>query len=94
LTRVEASDILPRLKIVGFLLERVVKDGMPLSQRVYRCEFCGFEADRDLNAALNLKAVAVSSPETLNACMSGRKTSPLMERTAIIQEPNTIGEMS
>ncbi len=69
-----------------------VKDEMPLSQRVYRCEFCGFEADRDLNAALNLKAVAVSSPETLNACMSGRKTSSslMMERTAMNQEPNAI----
>jgi putative transposase len=29
---------------------------MPLSQRVFRCEACGLERDRDLNAALNLKA--------------------------------------
>jgi putative transposase len=29
---------------------------MPLSQRVFHCEACGLEMDRDLNAALNLKA--------------------------------------
>jgi len=28
---------------------------MPLSQRVFRCEACDLEMDRDLNAALNLK---------------------------------------
>jgi putative transposase len=27
---------------------------MPLHQRVFRCQRCGFEIDRDLNAALNL----------------------------------------
>ncbi len=28
---------------------------LPLSQRVFRCEACGLEMDRDLNAALNLR---------------------------------------
>jgi putative transposase len=28
---------------------------MPLFQRVFRCEACGLEIDRDLNAAINLK---------------------------------------
>ncbi|VCU54805.1 hypothetical protein TTHNP4_00213 (plasmid) [Thermus thermophilus] len=28
---------------------------MPLSQRVFRCEACGLEVDRDLNAAVNLQ---------------------------------------
>ncbi|MFZ8812642.1 MAG: zinc ribbon domain-containing protein, partial [Thermus aquaticus] len=28
---------------------------MPLSQRVFRCEACGLEMDRDLNAAINLR---------------------------------------
>jgi transposase, IS605 OrfB family, central region len=48
---------------------------MPLSQRVFRCEACGLEMDRDLNAALNLKAYGLahltgptgSSPGS-NAC--------------------------
>jgi putative transposase len=38
---------------------------MPLKERVYRCT-CGLEIDRDLNASLNLEALAVSS--TVNAC--------------------------
>jgi putative transposase len=28
---------------------------MKLSERVYRCDFCGFEIDRDLNAAINIE---------------------------------------
>lgn len=32
-----------------------VKDSMPLDKRTFVCEFCGFTADRDLNAALNLE---------------------------------------
>jgi putative transposase len=42
---------------------------MPLGERVFQCEACGLEIDRDLNAARNLASlVAGSSPETLNAC--------------------------
>jgi putative transposase len=33
---------------------------MPLSQRVFRCEACGLEIDRDLNASLNLKAYGLA----------------------------------
>jgi transposase len=44
---------------------------MSLSERTYRCESCGFEADRDLNAAANLASVADSWAETLNACERG-----------------------
>ncbi|WP_277877122.1 zinc ribbon domain-containing protein [Sphaerospermopsis sp. FACHB-1094] len=32
---------------------------MSLSQRVFKCDNCGFEIDRDLNAAINLKQEAV-----------------------------------
>jgi putative transposase len=32
-----------------------VGPALPLSQRVFHCEACGLEADRDLNAALNLR---------------------------------------
>jgi len=48
-----------------------VKGEMSLSERRYRCEVCGYEADRDLNAARNLASVAASWAETLNACESG-----------------------
>jgi putative transposase len=48
-----------------------VKDEMPLSERIFKCEVCEFEVDRDLNAALNLEWVAASWAETLNACKRG-----------------------
>jgi len=35
-----------------------VKDTLALSERVYTCSCCGFSIDRDLNAALNLAALA------------------------------------
>lgn len=44
----------------------VVKAKLPLSERVFHCDTCGFEIDRDLNAAINLM-VAGSAPETVNA---------------------------
>ncbi|MBD2146329.1 RNA-guided endonuclease TnpB family protein, partial [Sphaerospermopsis sp. FACHB-1194] len=35
------------------------KSSLSLSQRVFKCDSCGFEIDRDLNAAINLKQEAV-----------------------------------
>lgn len=32
-----------------------IKNDLTLSDRVYKCEHCGFEIDRDLNASLNLE---------------------------------------
>ncbi|MDD6461993.1 MAG: IS607 family element RNA-guided endonuclease TnpB [Bifidobacteriaceae bacterium] len=43
-----------------------VKAKLSLACRTYRCERCGLEIDRDLNAAINIM-VAGSAPETLNA---------------------------
>ncbi len=45
-----------------------VKKDLKLSERVYECDVCGFELDRDLNAAINLMQLAASSAESLNAC--------------------------
>ncbi|MCK5616243.1 transposase [Candidatus Pacearchaeota archaeon] len=42
-----------------------VKSELKLSERIFKCD-CGFEIDRDLNAAINLKNLAVSS--TVLAC--------------------------
>ena len=57
------------------------KDDLTLSDRVFRCDSCDHEMDRDLNAAMNLKIyglmysinpkVAASWSETLNACGEG-----------------------
>ena len=67
-----------------------VKDELPLGQRIFRCEACGAEIDRDLNAARNLASlVAGSSPETQNACGaegSGRENGPA-KPAAVKQEP-------
>ncbi len=68
------------------------KNELSLSERVYHCEQCGIVIDRDLNAALNL--VAVSLPETENAC--GEEVRLLadslnLQRAAFEkQEPNII----
>lgn len=43
-----------------------VKAKLPLGERVYHCDKCGLDMDRDLNAAINIM-VAGSAPETLNA---------------------------
>ena len=45
-----------------------VKDKMKITERTYRCEKCGLELDRDLNASHNLMTVAAGLTETLNAC--------------------------
>ncbi len=45
-----------------------IKEELSLSERVFKCAGCGFECDRDLNAALNLARLAGSSPDTKNAC--------------------------
>lgn len=42
-----------------------VKESLPLQTRIYRCDECNFECDRDLNASINLEK-AVSS--TVSAC--------------------------
>ena len=43
-----------------------VKDRLTLSERVFTCDDCGFVADRDVNAATNLKTLGASS--ALTAC--------------------------
>jgi transposase len=43
-----------------------VKKELALKERVYCCEHCGLEIDRDHNAAINLKKKAVSY--TASAC--------------------------
>lgn len=68
-----------------------VKGAMPLSERVFRCEACGLEIDRDLNAARNLAAVAGSSPETQNACGaegSGRENGPVKPAATKQESPS------
>ncbi len=68
-----------------------VKYEIPLSVRTYKCAVCGFEADRDLNAAMNLRSVAASWVETQNACKSGEThASARGTCSAMKQEPNAV----
>ena len=68
------------------------KAEIALGERVFRCEVCGAEIDRDLNAARNLASlVAGSSPETRNACGaegSGQENG-LVKPAAAQQEPSS-----
>ncbi|RYX81056.1 transposase [bacterium] len=56
-----------------------VNADLKLSHRVWSCE-CGARVDRDLNAALNLRNVAASRAETLNACGGESSGEPLAAR--------------
>ena len=62
------------------------RDEMPPSVRTFQCPSCALELDRDLNAALNLLAVAVSRTDTTNACGEDVRP-PLM--TAGLSEAGT-----
>jgi putative transposase len=66
------------------------KKELSLDEREYHCEVCGLRIDRDLNAARNL--VAVSLPETQNACGEDVRllTNPLdlAGAASMKQEPN------
>jgi len=70
------------------------KKELSLTERVYECEQCGLVIDRDLNAALNL--VAVSLPETLNACGEEVRllvdSENLQRAASMKQEPNIISD--
>jgi len=63
-----------------------VKAKLSLKVRVYECEACGLVLDRDVNAAINLRDLAASGAERLNAC--GAAVRPgLAGRAALKQEP-------
>ena len=66
-----------------------IKGEMALSERVYSCEVCGLEIDRDRNAALNLaRLVAASSTETTKT-PGGEAVRPAPRRRASEkQEPS------
>jgi putative transposase len=57
-----------------------VKAKLTLAERTFRCEACGLQVDRDLNAARNLaklvESVAQSDWETRNARGADRKSQP------------------
>jgi putative transposase len=65
-----------------------VKAKLSLSERTFTCERCGLVADRDLNAAINLRDLAASGAESLNAC-GGYVRPGLAGQRPLNQEPGT-----
>jgi putative transposase len=65
----------------------VVKPTLSLAERIFRCDNCGFEDDRDVNAAKNLARIAASSAVT--ACeemRSGAVRKSRVKRASVKQE--------
>jgi len=65
----------------------LVKDNLALGERAFVCEGCGFESDRDLNAAMNLLRT-VSSTGT-QACGEGGSGSSTRWSETILCEAGT-----
>ncbi|MEO8972103.1 MAG: zinc ribbon domain-containing protein [Ktedonobacteraceae bacterium] len=70
-----------------------MKPVLPLSERTFICEFCGIVLDRDINAAINIRIVAVSSTDTQNACggVSAGLSAKVNETLSV--EAGTTGDM-
>jgi putative transposase len=64
-----------------------IKQDLTLKDRTYKCQICGMEKDRDLNAAINLREKAVSYT-VLNACGEVNKPKARRLRTSTKQETN------
>jgi putative transposase len=68
----------------------VVKPTLALSQRTFNCDDCGFEADRDVNAAINLAKHAASSAVSVwGENRSGAARKSRVKRSSVKQEENT-----
>lgn len=67
-----------------------VKAELALSERLFECDVCGLLIDRDENAAINLRNVAASDTETLNACGGGRSQARKSQCSPVKQEPNAM----
>jgi putative transposase len=64
------------------------KPSLTLAERTFTCEACGLVLDRDVNAARNLRDLAASGAERLNAC-GGTVRPGHTGRVPVKQEPGT-----
>lgn len=48
-----------------------IKQGLKLSDRIYHCDVCGLTTDRDLNAALNIRAAGLAEHARGPDCSGG-----------------------
>ena len=68
---------------------------LSLSVRIYRCGHCGWVADRDYNAALNLAALAPAYCARINQRVEDKKTRrPSDRRDPVKREPLTVNQQS
>ena len=65
-----------------------VKAKLPLKERTFRCGHCGYQQDRDVNAARNLLRLAASGAERINAC-EGTVRPHHVRQDPLKQEPGT-----
>lgn len=64
-----------------------MKSDLQLSDRVFRCEHCGLEIDRDENAALNIRTEGFSGIYAWGDCGAGVGTG--VRRETAVNEPRT-----
>jgi putative transposase len=64
------------------------KPSLTLAERTFRCEGCGHQEDRDVNAARNLLHLAASGAESVNACGAAVRPGHA-GHAAVKQEPGT-----
>ena len=64
------------------------KPSLTLAERVFACEQCGHQEDRDVNAARNLLGLAASGAESINACGGTVRPRPVRQ-DPVKQEPGT-----
>jgi len=64
------------------------KPSLTLAERVFACEQCGHQEDRDVNAARNLLGLAASGAESVNACRAAVRPG-IAGLAAVKQEPGT-----
>ena len=65
-----------------------VKTKLHLSERVYHCEHCGLEIDKDRNAAINLARHALTATAPSTGVVTGgadRKTNSLRARRVAVK---------
>jgi putative transposase len=69
-----------------------IKKGLTLADRIYKCESCGLEIDRDLNAAINLeKYSSTASSAGIKACRENNQYLDSQESKQVVsvkQEAN------
>jgi len=70
-----------------------IDEDLKLSDRTFTCRDCGQVLDRDLNAAINIRKVAGSSPATQNAC--GEKSAGYFNggSETVLVEAGTTGDV-